>query len=154
MDIPLQLKGLENRNLKLRAAGIFSGPKILMGQDKVKAKRGQYVFQNNQGQEVCLKLKWNFIDPIPRLDLDGEIIQVARPLKWYEYAWMCIPLFLIFWGGAVGAMVGYAATEKNAHVFRGEKPIPIKFLLSGLITLGATVAFLVVAILVDMVFGQ
>jgi len=38
---------------------------------------------------------------------DGQTITLVSPLRWYEYAWMSLPLLLVFAGGALGALFGF-----------------------------------------------
>ncbi|MFQ5846202.1 MAG: hypothetical protein ACE5IQ_00855 [Candidatus Methylomirabilales bacterium] len=114
----------------------------------MEGKRGTYRVRDAHGKEVTIKIKGNFLDPVPGLEIDGEELRLARPLTWYEYVWMGVPIILVFAGGALGGLIGVSATYSSARIFRSERTPLSKYLISGLISLAAVfVFFILVAIL-------
>ncbi|MFH0826498.1 MAG: hypothetical protein V1923_01220 [Candidatus Omnitrophota bacterium] len=141
MDIPVPLKGFENRRLTVRPAGLFVGPKLFMDGALLKPCRRRYLLRNNTGQEVELKIKFNLFDPIPKIWADGDIIRVAAPLKTIEYVWIGFVAVLFFIGGIVGAMCAFWAIYFNLRAFRSRLPSFTKFLITGAILALTLVAY-------------
>jgi hypothetical protein len=99
-------------------------------------------------------MRYNLIDPVPTLKIDGEDVNLLEPLRWYEYAWSGLPILLVFAGGALGGLVGGAATMANGRLFRSERGSIAKYGLAGLITASALVVFFVLAIALRMAIGS
>lgn len=131
MDYPIEHPDFEGRNLVLR------GYQLVVDGQVVPGKRGRFDVRDNQGQTRVIQLKSNGIDPIPKIILGEETILLVRPLAWYEYLWMGLPIALVFVGGALGAALGAAALYASARVFRSERTPGARYALSGLISLGA-----------------
>ena len=145
MDITVSHPSFVKRRLVVRTAGLLSGPKVLLLGAPVKRVKGEYVVVDDNRAQVTLKLKINFADPIPVLLVNDHEVRLARALEWYEYAWACIPIVLVFIGGALGGGIGAAGTYTNTRILRSDRGVAAKYLLSGLVTLGAIVAFFVAA---------
>ena len=80
MEIPIQAKGFEGRRLAVQTGGMFSGPKLLIDGASAKQEKGRYVLRDNAGNQVQAKLIYNHIDPIPKVDIGGNVIQLVRSL--------------------------------------------------------------------------
>jgi hypothetical protein len=91
-----------------------------------------------------MRLKGRFLDPIPNLIVGGETIQIMPPLAWYQYIWMSIPMILLFLGGAIGGLCGGLAAGFSSRIFRSDRSQGMKYALTGLISIGAFVAYFVV----------
>jgi len=139
---PFEHDDFKGRGLAVSASGIFKSAYLLDGEKKIKGKRGKFSINDNQGSPREIKLKINIFDPVPKIDIEGRIIQLARSLTWYEYLWMGLPIMLIFVGGALGAIFGIGATYSSSRIFRSDKKIGVKYLLSGVVTAGAVTAYL------------
>lgn len=150
MEIPITHAKLQGQRIALRTAGFFRGPQILLNGTPIKRKRWKYLIRNSQGQEVTVQIKSNHIDPIPKLVIDGEKVQLARDLTWYEYLWMGVPIVLVVSGGALGAMIGIGATYSSSRIFRSERGVLSKYLLSGLVSIGAIMGFIVLAVVIQI----
>src|SRR6266571_1917844 len=109
--------------------------------------------RENSGQEREIRLKTNGLDPVPKVQIGGQAIELARPLAWYEYVWMGIPIALVFVGGGLGALFGLAAVYSSARIFRSDRGTASKYGLSALISLGAALAFFVAALVVQLLIG-
>jgi hypothetical protein len=88
MDIPLNHPSFVRRHLAVRPAGLLRGVKILQNNSEVSGKRRRYEVRDDADKTRVIELKGRFIDPLPALSIDGEAIELGRPLAWYEYAWL------------------------------------------------------------------
>ena len=154
MDLPIGHEAFTGRGLAVRTGGFFKGPRLLIDGAEVKGKRLRFKLRDNVGNEREIRLKGNALDPIPKVEIEGETIELVRPLAWYEYVWMGLPIVLVFAGGAVGAGFGIFAVYSSARIFRGDRSAAAKYVISALISLGAVTAFFVCVLLIQLLFGQ
>ncbi len=154
MIYPFEHDDFQGRNLAISTAGFFQSVCLLENGVKINGKRTKFTVNDNQGTPREINLKINFLDPIPKIEIDGTIIQLARSLTWYEYLWMGLPIMLIFVGGGLGAMFGLGATYSSGRIFRSGRKTTIKYLLSGVVSISAVAAYFVLAVaiqyLIDM----
>ncbi|HLS95017.1 MAG TPA: hypothetical protein VK017_05610 [Sphingobacterium sp.] len=54
------------------------------------------------GDTVKAYPKPRYMDVVPVLEIDGIQYDVVEKLTWYQYVICCVPLLLIFFGGALG----------------------------------------------------
>jgi hypothetical protein len=141
MDYQVEHPDFQGRGLAVRTGGLFGGTRLVLDGSLVGGKRAKYSVRDNEGSPRVIKLKGNGLDPVPKLHVDGDIISLTRSLAWYEYAWMGLPIILVFSGGALGALFGLLATYSSARIFRSDRGAGSKFALSGLISLGAVACF-------------
>jgi len=99
MDVPVEHPAFSGRGLLIRTAGLVKGARLVIDSEEKKGKRQKYQLRDNSGREVEVRLRSNVFDPIPKVEIDGQTITLARPLTWYEYAWMGLPIVLVFAGG-------------------------------------------------------
>jgi len=154
MDLPIEHQAFSGRGLALRPGGFFKGPRLLIDGSEAKGKRLKYLLRDNSGNSVEVRLKSNGLDPIPKVQFADQTIALARPLTWYEYAWMSLPILLVFAGGGLGALFGLFAVYSSTHVFRGHRSTAAKFGLSAVISLGAALAFFVCAVSIELWLGK
>lgn len=154
MDIQVPHESFTNRVLSIRTAGFWSGPKLLLDGVPQKGKKNLYEVPDNDGMTRKVQLKLNFFDSIPKLEIDGDALELAEPLTWYQYVWMGLPILLIFTGGGLGAAFGLYATYSSSRVFRSERSIGSKYVLSGLISVGAVVCFFILAVIIQLMIGE
>jgi len=145
MIIPIELVGFEE--VTVETAGLIRGARIIIdGKPAAKgSKRDQYVIYDNNGFKVVVQLKQSFVDPIPKLVVDGQLIRLAKPLNALQWIWSAIPMVLIFIGGGVGGAIGAVAFWINMRVFRSEMGAFEKFVLTGMISAIAIILSLVVS---------
>lgn len=98
-------------------------------------------------------MKYNYLDPIPKVKVGDETVELASPLKWYEYVWIGIPIVLVFSGGAIGGLVGAMGATASGRVFRSGRGSFAKYGLSAAISLGAFVAFVILATMFQSLVG-
>ncbi len=154
MEIPISHAGFEGKNLSVETAGFFRGARVLYNGDPVKKHKGSYPVRNNNGEEVLIQLKGNFLDPIPKVILGKETILLARPLTWYEYLWIGLPILLVFTGGGIGALVGILATYSSARIFRSDRGAFGKYAITGIISVAAFVVFVILAIIAQQLIAR
>jgi hypothetical protein len=150
MELAINHEKLHGRMFTVRTASFFRAPRLLSGGMPVQGKRGTYTVRDNQGKEITIKLKGNFLDPIPKLAIDGQELQLAPPLAWYEYVWMGLPIILVFAGGALGAIFGMSAAYASSRIFRSERGTASKYLISGLFSVAAVVGFFILVVLLQI----
>ena len=140
----------KRQKLTVRTAGLFKGAVLLLDGQPMKAKRGKYVIKNDAGDDTSVRIDAVFIDPIPVVKIEAEVVHLAPAFSWYEYVWIGIPVLLVFVGGALGGGLGVAAGYSNTRIFRSDLGTGIKYLLTGLTTAAALVAFLVLATVIQI----
>ena len=152
MDIPVEHPELKNHKLVVRPSGFFAQTKVMIDDKEVKGKRGRYIFRNNEGKEITMKLKGG-LDPIPTLEIEGQTVRLVEPFKWYQYVWMGLPVLLIFHGGAIGGAIGATAFFVNANIFRQDKSTLMKYGLAAAVSLSAALAWLVMVVILQLAIG-
>ena len=142
MSYPVKLQGFEGQELVVEPAGLFSGPKLLVtGQPAPKGQgRGEMLIRRNDGKDVPVVFRNNFLD-IPALMVEGKSLDLVEPLKWYEWVWNALPILMIFFGGALGGLIGALAVTLNIKVFRSSENGLLKYLLTGALGVGAFVLY-------------
>jgi len=143
MQLEVQHPEFKSQRLAVETAGTFRGPKLLLNGTIVKKQKGRYTVTADSGAETTIQLKYNYLDPIPKIKIGEEVVELASALKWYEYVWIGIPIVLVFSGGAIGGLAGALGANASGRVFRSNRSSLAKYGLSALITLGALVAYVV-----------
>jgi hypothetical protein len=147
MRIPFQLEGYTGQVLEVKTAGWFSGPKLLLdGQPAPKGpKRNQYLLPREGGLKQLVQLKQLFIDPVPQVIVDDEVIRLVEPLSLVQWIWSGLPIILIFMGGAIGGAVGGAAFWVNTRIFRSGMSTAEQYILIGLASAIAVFLYLILS---------
>lgn len=149
MQIPFELDGFEGHELAVQASSWFSGPKLLMdGRPAPKGpKRNLYLLQRSDGIKQLIQLKQVFIDPVPQVVVEGEVIQLVEPLSVYQWIWSALPVVLILFGGAIGGAIGGATFWINTRIFRSEMSLIEQYILAGLSSALAVFIYLILSTL-------
>ena len=150
MELKLEHDAFRTRVLKVRAANLWKGPRLIVNGAEAEGKRNKYTVRDDEGKERVITLKASFLDPIPKVQFDDETpVALARPLRWYEYAWMAAPILLVFMcgalGGALGGFLGAFAFWTSTRIFRSDRGTVAKYGMSGLVSFGAFVTFVIIA---------
>ena len=153
MEIPITHERLQGQRISLKIAGLFSGRKLLVNGNPIKGKGNKYTLRDSQGAEVVVTIKNNFLDPIPKVEIDKDELALARPLTWYEYTWMGLPVILVLVGGALGAIIGVTAAYSSSRIFRSERSTAKKYLVTGAISFAAVILFLGLAVVIDLLIN-
>jgi len=154
MRIEIKHPAFKSQRLSVETASILAGPKLLLNGVVVKRKGRSYLAASDSGQELAIKVLYNFLDPIPKVKIGEEMIELAKPLQWYEYAWIGVPMLLVFAGGALGGFVGAGSTVVNGRIFRSDRRAVSKYALTGVTTAAGVVIFFVIAIAIQMAIGK
>ncbi|CCE25778.1 hypothetical protein [Methylotuvimicrobium alcaliphilum] len=141
MQIEIQHSAFKAQRLSVEVAGAFHGPRLFLNGTMVKKQKRRYTVTTDAGTEITVQLKYNYLDPIPKVKIGEEVVNIASPLKWYEYTWIGIPFILIVTGGAIGGLCGGVAANASGRLFRSDRSSPSKYGFSALITLGAAIAY-------------
>jgi hypothetical protein len=150
MEIPVEHPAFSGRGLRIRTAGLLKGARLVVDGEERKAKRQRYKLRDDSGREVEVRLKSNVFDPIPKVEIDGQTITLARPLTWYEYAWMGLPIVLVFAGGGLGALIGLSSLYASTRVFRGNRGPLARYGLTAGVSAAAVLGFLILAVIVQV----
>ena len=127
MDLPIDDKAFSGRGLAVRTASLFKGPRMLIDGAEVRGKRLRFSLRDNSGRVQEIRLKSSLLDPIPKVEIEGHTIELARALTWYEYAWMGLPVILVFTGGGLGAFFGAMAVYTSSRIFRSDSGTAAKY---------------------------
>ncbi|MEX0941055.1 MAG: hypothetical protein WD002_00750 [Pseudomonadales bacterium] len=152
MDISINHESFQSKPLSIRPAKWLS-PKLLQKGEVVAGKRGKYEVRDDHGQLCAVKLTSVFFDPIPRVTIGEEDVAIAKPLAWYEYLWMGIPIVLVFIGGALGVLCGLMAVYTSSRVFRSERGVILKYVLSALVSVGYVLLFIILVTVAQLLLG-
>lgn len=138
VEATIEAPGLEGRNLSV-FSHFWKGPQLYLdGIKQIPFKKGRFIgarfykVESNGGQELVIKMVTKTWDPVPKVYIDGEKYRAFPGLKWYEYVWICIPLLLMYLGGALGGIIGGLATLTNSRYFRSTRATWQKYVLAGL----------------------
>jgi len=169
MEFPIEHQDFAGRGLCVRAAGLFKGPRLLIDGAEVKGKRRKFSLRDNSGIEREIRLKFVIYDPVPKVEIDGQLIVLAQPLAWYQIVLIGLPVIVLIiigatiagtggpYSPALGFVFGSFAAIASARVFRSDRSTAAKYGLNTLVALGAAVAFIVGAVVQlppeDVVFG-
>lgn len=153
MKLEVQHPAFKARRLAVETAGFFRGPRLLVNGAPAERHKGRYSVLSDAGAATSIELKYNLVDPVPKIKIGDELVVLARSLTWYEYLWIGIPIVLLFAGGALGGVIGALATYTSARVFRSDRSTAVKYGLTALISIGAFVAFVVLAVVIQQRIG-
>ncbi len=153
MRIQINHPAFKSQHLSVETASFLVGPKLLLNGVVLKRKGGRYLVASDSGQELTIKVIYNFLDPIPKVKIGDGIIDLAKPLQWYEYAWVGVPMLLVFAGGALGGFVGAGSTVVNGRIFRSDRGTLSKYALAAVTTVAGTAVFFVIAIAIQIAIG-
>ena len=147
MKYSLNLEGFEGQKIEVQPASFFGSAKLFVNDVEAHpgAKRGEMILTRNDGKEVVATWRNNFLD-VPKLMVENRVIEVAKPLAWYEWIWNGWPIVLLFGGGALGGLFGALAIVANLAVFRSQQNTLLKYLITGAISMAAVIAYLIIGI--------
>jgi hypothetical protein len=111
-----------------------------------KKEKGAYPVASDSGQQVMIQMRYNLLDPIPTIKIGDAVIALAKTLRWFEYAWIGLPMLLVFAGGALGGFVGGGSTVVNGRIFRSERSTAAKYALAAVTTVAGAAVFLAIAV--------
>ena len=153
MRFSIKHEAFANRGLGVHTAGVFKGPRLMIDGREAQGKRLRFAVRDNSGNQREIRLRTSIFDPIPKVQIGDETIHLARPLRWYEYVWMAIPIVLGLSGGFIGAMFGFGALYASSRIFRSDRSGFAKYAVSALISVGAVLAYFVSVVALHLLVG-
>jgi hypothetical protein len=155
MKYTVDLEGFDGQKIEVQPAGLFGAARLFVNDVEARngAKRGEMILTRNDGREVVAAWRNNFLD-VPNLVVENKMIHVARPLAWYEWVWNGWPVVLLFGGGALGGLFGALAIVINLNVFRSQQSTGLKYLLTGLISFTALIAYIIAGIALRLLINR
>jgi hypothetical protein len=156
MRYSLNIKGFEGQNIQAEIS-YWSGPKLLVnGMPVQKGKtRADLLLQRNDGRQVPAYWKMQGLGfDVPQLVVDNEVIKLVEPLKWFEWLWGGLPLFLVFIGGFFGALTGLLGFFFNAQIFRTRINGFLKYLATGAISGLAVVVYFFLSFVLSLLLQK
>ncbi|WP_099189531.1 hypothetical protein [Tepidibacter mesophilus] len=146
MIYTVMIDGFEEQKIQVKVGGIKSPRLLINGEVVPKGKKRKMALRKDDGSEVVATFKNSFWGlGVPNLVIDGEEIQVTKPLKWYIQVWCYITAPLIIIGGALGASLAVIACSTNMVIFRSSMNIIVKYILSLIVSLIAIGMYLFMA---------
>jgi len=147
---PVPAAGFSRSPVEIETAGFLSGARLLQNGERATKgpQRGTWLLRRDDGTDATARLRPSLLglDPVPLLDIDGQRVEIARPLRWYEIVWLALPVLLIFAGGAIGAIVGFVAAGINASIFRSDRSTFMRYALTAGVSLLAVVGWIAFAV--------
>lgn len=137
MMIAIEHPEYVSRRLKVETAGWWHGPRLYQRGVPVPARRGLHLVTTDSGETAPVRLRWNFIDPVPRVRLGQRTLRLARPLRWFEYLWLGLPLILVLSDGVVGGLIGACTLHCNGLLYRQQTVPWRRYLVTGACSAGA-----------------
>ena len=104
-DLPLEHPALTGKRVAVRPGAFFRGSRLVVNGNPVKGRRGRHVLRNDRGEEIHMRFRGQWLDPVPVVEVGADRVHLVRPLRWYEYLWSSLPMCLIAVGGALGGLV-------------------------------------------------
>ncbi len=154
MEYSINIPEVESDKLKLVVPKFFGKTKLLYNGTEVKETNNRYSINTENDKLLLITLKNNYLDPIPKVLVNDNPIQVAMPIRWFEYVWMGLPILLILQGGLLGALFGFIALRLNINIFRNSKNVIAKYSFTLLISLVFAIVYILIAIVVAELIKQ
>ena len=143
----LNIEGFEGQKMEVKVSFWTEQKLFVNGIPAPKGlRRGEMVLQRNDGRPVYARWKPQILGlDVPQLVVDGKTINLAAPLKWYQWVWSALPILLVFYGGLLGAIAGIIAFSISTGIFRSAMNGILKFVVSGVVSILAAVFYFVIA---------
>ncbi len=153
---PVAIPGCENKKVEVQVAGFITPIKIFVDDELARPgkRRNELVLKGKHGKPVSVYIQSAFFDTVPRLRVDGQTIQVAPPLKWYDYLWSGLPLTLVFSGGMVGAILALFGFILNIRLARSSLSPFLRFAAIGGVTILTWAVYFLIAAFIRAALGD
>lgn len=154
MKIEVEHPAFKTERLAVETAGILSSPQLLVNGSVVKKNKGKYSIPSDSGEDIPIELKYNFLDPVPRMKIGDELIKLARSFVWYEYLWFVFLFLSVANLYPVGGLAAAIGAVMSARVFRGNYSTPKKLGFIALIFVGVIFSIVAVKVLFQLLTGR
>lgn len=160
-DIIINHPDLQDNKLVLKVS-IWGESKLFLNDEKLRQingkfsffKKEQYSLSKNLNTDFEIKLLPRFYDPVPNFEVNGQKIEIVKPLKWYQYVWFVLPILLISQGGFMGIIIGVFALKANTSMFREDKPTWLKYLLTFGVSILCSIIYLILVMILALVLDR
>ncbi|MGG3838465.1 hypothetical protein ABEV00_15780 [Paenibacillus thiaminolyticus] len=147
MKASISLDGFEGQEVEVKTNGLGK-PRLFINRQPVPVgKKGRMTLRRNDGTEAIATWKNSVIGDLPKLVVDGNVIELAKPAPWYVKLWCVLPLALIFVGGAIGGALGGIGAIANFAVFRTQLPAMAKYMTTLLMTIACAAGWWMLAMM-------
>jgi len=151
MDYPLDLAGFAPGSIELRSTrggyALFQNGQKADRPPKRNRSYFSLVKADGTNEEAQLKPRALGMD-IPNVKVGGELYQPVEALPKVLIVLSLIPLVLLFFGGALGGLIGAVASVGNMRLLRKVEG-PLRYILPVVVLIAAVAIFLVVASLIN-----
>jgi hypothetical protein len=142
----VNLAGLSDRKIEVQSSFFGSAKLLVDGQPAPKGtKRSQFLVRDTGGRDAIVELKTVVPDPVPQVLWAGQTIRLEKPLQWYQWLWVGVPLLLLFLGGAIGGLVGAIAVTLNVRILRSNMSGILRYVTTAFVSVAACGMYLVIA---------
>lgn len=138
-----------------RSADVRSGPyvgsvNVVVGDAVIEPDDKKYTINRDDQTDLVIEQKNRVLDFVPRLIVDDEDLTQHLELSWPAYLWCLIPILMVIGGGLLGGGIGIPAAYYNLHLYRKTESTAKKYLLTGGVSVGAFLTYLIAAVLVNL----
>jgi hypothetical protein len=137
MKVRVEHPDFMRRRLKVASAGWWGGPQLFQDGARVMSRRGVHLVTTDSGDSAAVRLRYDFVDPMPSLRIGRQIVHLLRPFHPLQYLWLCLPVLLVLVSGLPGLLVGLAAAHTNGLLFRAQEDPRRAYAHTGLASLAA-----------------
>ncbi len=140
MKFKLQHKLLEGQDIEITCPMWFG--QIMVTKDgepleRIPEKRLPYKVVTDSGETAKLIVRANFLDPVPEVKLNGEVIPLARKLHRVESLFAVLPAGMFLGHGLLAVLIGYMVITSNFKILRSSWQGTLKWTAIYAISLGA-----------------
>lgn len=150
---PLPLPGLPDRVL-VQASTLLKPARVIVDGVPRRPSRRIVEVTDGEGHVRKIRLRWSFLDPCPRVEVDGAAVDVFPRLPTWVTILCNVPFVLVITGGAVGGLFGALAAHVNFRVARSALPAAARFLAGAGATALAAAAVVTIAAVVQAFLGR
>ena len=151
MEFMIKPIGFENQQVVIKGPGFFHGPRLYVNGAEAKKgpRRFQYILRRDDGFKIIAEVSPVFLDPVPKVIIDEEVIRLAEPLNAFQWIWSGLPILLMFVGGFIGGFLGAVAFWFNTRIFRSKDVGSFeKFILTGAVSIIVAMGWFIVLFLI------
>lgn len=148
--------GFDGQDLEV-VISFWTGPKLLVNGIKADKgpQKGQMLLKRNDGREVIAMFKQKMLgSDVPMLEVDGKKIELAKPLTWQQWIVVGSPGVILFFGGALGAVLAMVGLYLNLKLFRSELNNVLKYILCVVVTLSFMIGYLLLSAIIILLFSN
>lgn len=144
---------LNGKNLKLIVNNLGGQARLYLDGTEILGRRGTFDLSEELNVPCVVKLKQQLHDIVPKVIVNGDSVEIEKPLKWYEYVWSGLGIGLLA-GGALGGVLAFLIFRVNNLIFRSAKSITARYVVTLLLTALGYLLFLFIGGVVHALIGN